>query len=264
MEKRGWTGAAWAAVLVLAGALDAAAGEPVPRAESFSLRGVEQTLHLYGESGGRPALVTSGDGGWVHLGPVVAAFLASQGYSVVGFDAKAYLSGFTSKSGALDVSQVPRDYEALVGYAARRGAGKPLLVGVSVGAGLSVLAATSAALQPRIAGVVALGLPDRNELGWHLRDSIIYITKRTPNEPTFSAREIVGRVSPVPLAALHSAHDEFVPLPEVQAILADARQPKQLWVIDAANHRFSDNQPELERRLLEAIAWIGAKGAPSL
>ena len=248
-----------AAILLAAGAASAAGGGPDLRAEAFSIRGVEQTLHLFGTRGGKPVLVTSGDGGWVHLGPDVAAFLASQGYFVVGFDAKAYLSSFTSKSGPLHSEDVPRDYAALVEYAARGGSARPLLVGVSEGAGLSVLAATAPEVQPRIAGVVALGLPDKNELGWRWRDSIIYVTKKTPNEPLFSAREAVTRVSPVPLAAIHSTHDEFVPLPEIRGILAQARDPKQLWIIEASDHRFSDNQPELQRRLKEAIAWIESK-----
>ena len=63
-------------------------------------------------------------------------------------------------------------------------------------------------------------------------------------------------MAPVPLAALHSTHDEFVALPEIQRILAQAREPKRLWVIEAGDHRFSDNQPELQRRPMEAIAWI--------
>jgi len=234
----------------------AASGGPPPRSEALSLRGVSQTLHLYGAPGGKVAIVTSGDGGWVHLGPDVAEFLAAGGYRVVGFDAKAYLSSFTSKSGPLRVEDVPRDYRALVEYAAKSAPGPPLLVGVSEGAGLSVLAATAPEVQSRIAGVVALGLPDKNELGWRWRDSIIYITKQTPNEPTFSVRDVVGRVSPVPLAALHSTHDEFVALPAIRDILAQAGEPKRLWVIEAADHRFSDNRPELQRRLKEAIAWI--------
>lgn len=248
--------AAFAAALLAASAVEAAGGGTPPRTEALSIRGAPQTLHLYGVRGGPAAVVTSGDGGWVHLGPVVAGFLASQGYFVVGFDAKAYLASFTSKSGPLRVEDVPRDYAALVEYAARAGSSRPLLVGVSEGAGLSVLAATAPDLQPHVAGVVALGLPDKNELGWRFRDSIIYLTKKTPDEPTFSAREVVSRVAPVPLAAIHSTHDEFVALPEIEGILARAREPKRLWVIEATNHRFSDNQPELQRSLKEAIAWI--------
>jgi dienelactone hydrolase len=250
------------ASLLATGPLAAAAtgGVPPSRTEALSLRGVSQTLHLYGARGGKVAIVTSGDGGWVHLGPEVAEFLAGEGYRVVGFDAKAYLSSFTSKSGPLHVEDVPRDYEALLEYAAPAGSGRPLLVGVSEGAGLSVLAATAPEVQSRVAGVVALGLPDQNELGWRWRDSIIYITKRTPNEPTFSTREVVGRVAPVPLAALHSTHDEFVARPMIESILAQAREPKRLWVIEAADHRFSDNRPELQRRLKEAIAWTESQG----
>jgi fermentation-respiration switch protein FrsA (DUF1100 family) len=236
--------------------LAAAGGGASPRTEALSLRGHVQSLHAYGTRGGPAAVVTSGDGGWLHLGPDVADFLAAEGWFVVGFDAKAYLSSFTTKSGTLATEDVPRDYAALVGYAAKGAPGPPLLVGVSEGAGLSVLAATAPGIQSCIAGVVALGLPDKNELGWRFRDSMIYLTKRTPNEPTFSALETVGRVAPVPLAAIHSTHDEFVALPEIERIMARAREPRKLWVIEAKDHRFSDNQPELQRRLREAIAWI--------
>jgi hypothetical protein len=47
-----------------------------------------------------------------------------------------------------------------------------------------------------------------------------------------------------------------VALPTTHDIPAQAREPKRLWVIEAADHRFSDNRPELQRRLKEAIAWI--------
>jgi hypothetical protein len=249
--------AAIAVTLLAAGPRAAAAAEraPSPRTETLSLRGREQALHVYGTRGGPVAIVTSGDGGWVHLGPDVAGFLAGEGYFVVGFDAKAYLSSFTTSAGTLGVDDVPRDYGVLVDYAAQGAPARPLLVGVSEGAGLSVLAATAPDVQSRVEGVVALGLPDKNELGWRWRDSVIYVTKKTPNEPTFSTLEVVGGVSPVPLAAIHSTHDEFVALPVIESIMERAREPKRLWVIEASNHRFSDNQAELQRRVEEAIAW---------
>ena len=48
------------------------------------VRGQSQTLRLYGVKTGTPVVVSSGDGGFVHLAPVVAEFLASKGYFVVG------------------------------------------------------------------------------------------------------------------------------------------------------------------------------------
>jgi dienelactone hydrolase len=231
---------------------------PSPHSETLAIRGIDQTLRVYGTRGARPVLVSSGDGGWIHLGPEVARFLAGQGYFVVGFNAKAYLSDFTSKDATLRPADVARDYLTLVEYAARGAGVRPLLVGVSEGAGLSLLAATAPEVKAAVAGVIALGLPERNELGWRWRDSIIYLTKKVPHEPVFSARAIVAEVSPLPLAALASTHDEFAPLAEVRAIMDAAKEPKRLWVIEAANHSFSDNQPELQRRLSEAIAWIEA------
>jgi hypothetical protein len=232
------------------------------RQETFLLRGQAQPVHLYGTRGAPAAVVTSGDGGWVHLGPDVARFLAAKGWFVVGFDAKAYLSSFTSGAKTLDVTDVPSDYAALADHAAQGAPGPPVLLGVSEGAGLSVLAAGAPAVQRRIAGDVALGLPDRNELGWRFRDSMIYVTKKVPNEPLFSARDYVGRVAPVPFALFRSSHDEFVPQPESEALWAQAKEPRRLWAIDAADHRFSDRQPELQRGLLEALEWIARQTRP--
>jgi fermentation-respiration switch protein FrsA (DUF1100 family) len=221
------------------------------------------TLRLYGSRGAPAAVVTSGDGGWVHLGPDVARLLAAEGWFVVGFDAKAYLASFTDGAKTLAAADVPPDYAALADFAAQAAPGPPLLLGVSEGAGLSVLAASAPEVQRRIAGVVALGLPDKNELGWRFRDSVIYVTKKTPHEPLFSARECVSRVSPVPLALFRSLRDEFVPAEESEAIFAAAREPRRLWAIDAADHRFSNKQPELRRGLLEAIAWIAQQRRPA-
>jgi hypothetical protein len=169
---------------------------------------------------------------------------------------KAYLERFTSGPQILRPDDEPGDYSAIADFAAKGSNTKPILIGLSEGAGLSVLAATNPHMKTRIAGVIGLGLPDRNELGWHWKDDVIYLTHGTPHEPTFSVAEIVGRVAPVPLGAIHSTRDEFVPLAEVQHVLERAGEPKKLWVVKAANHRFSDNLAEFDQRLLEAISWI--------
>lgn len=224
--------------------------------DTITLRGHKQTLHTYGRRGGPSVVVSSGDGGWMHLGPHVAEVLAAKGYFVVGFDARAYLESFTSGRSTLSPQDEPGDYRVLAEYAGRGSSIKPVLIGVSEGGGLSLLAATDPLTQSAIAGVLGLGLPDVNELGWRWRDAMIYVTHGVPNEPTFSAAAVASRVAPLPLAAIHSTTDEFVPLKEVEALLANAREPKKLWVVPAANHRFSDNLAEFDRRLIEALDWI--------
>ena len=247
--------AARVAILVTA-CLAWAAAAHAQQTEMVSLRGYTQVLRLYGHRGGPAAVVSSGDGGWVHLAPHVAETLASRGFFVVGFDVRAYLASFTAAGAGLRPEDEPGDYRVLADFAARGSSGRPLLVGVSEGAGLSVMAATDPATRARIAGVIGLGLPDINELAWRWRDALIYITHSTPNEPTFSAASLIGLAAPTPIAVIHSTHDEYVPSAELQKVLAAAREPKRLWTIDAADHRFSNNLRGLDQALGEALTWV--------
>jgi dienelactone hydrolase len=224
--------------------------------QTISIRGHDQVLHLYGARGGTPVIVSSGDGGWIHLGPHVAEALSANGFFVVGFDARAYLESFTSGTTTLRAEDEPSDYRALIDFASRETGRKPVLIGVSEGAGLSVLAATDPRNKDAVAGVLGLGLSDMTELGWRWKDMMIYLTHGTPHEPTFSVKAVVDRVAPVPLAAIHSTCDEYVSLAEVQEVIERAGHPKRLWIVNAANHRFSDNLAAFDRALVEAISWI--------
>jgi fermentation-respiration switch protein FrsA (DUF1100 family) len=238
--------------LPAAGVVDSA----IETRQTITIRGHDQVLRLYGPRGGRPVIVSSGDGGWIHLGPHVAETLAAKGFFVVGFDAKAYLESFTNGTTTLRVEDEPADYRMLMDFARHETGQKPILIGVSEGAGLSVLAATDPANKEAVAGVIGLGLCDLTELGWRWKDMMIYVTHGTPHEPTFSVKAVVDRLAPIPLAAIHSTRDEFVPLAEVQQVLESARPPKRLWVVSASNHRFSDNVVEFDRALLDAIDWM--------
>ena len=224
--------------------------------DTLSIRGKEQQLHLYGNRLGNPVILSSGDLGWAGLVLHVAEGLSSKGYFVVGFNSKTYLESFTTKRSALDPRDVPGDFQLLVDYSKRFNRSNPILAGISEGAGLSVLAATDPSVKPKIRGVLALGLPDQNELGWRWQDSIIWVTKKAPNEPSFMVEDFISRVSPLPLAEIHSTHDEFVSLDQARKMLALAGEPKRMWVVEAGNHRFSDNRIELDRRLIEALQWI--------
>ena len=229
--------------------------------QTIDLRGHEQTIYVYGSPKADPVIVSSGDGGWIHLGPSVAEFLAAHGFFVTGFDVRAYLTSFTSSRSTLRPEDVPGDYATLLQRARGESGKKPILIGVSEGGGLSVLAAGNPTFKPQIAGVIGLGVPEHTELAWRLKDALIYFTHKTPNEPTISTSAVVGNMSPVPFAAIHSTSDEFVSTAEIQNIINHARDPKRLWMVQAANHRFTDNLPEFERRLVEAIAWVRQNSA---
>jgi pimeloyl-ACP methyl ester carboxylesterase len=232
---------------------------PPPRAATVAIRGHEQHLQVYGPADGPIAIVSSGDGGWMHLGPHVAETLAAHGYHVIGFDVRNYLASFTTSNSTLAPQNVASDYLDLINSNSGAGAAsrRPvLLLGVSEGASLSVLAATDPRVRARLDGVVGLGLPDEAELGWRWIDTVIYVTHGQPWEPMFSTAAVVHQLGGLPLAAIHSTHDEYVPLDEVGRVMAAAGDPKRLWVINAANHRFSDNLGACDTALFEAITWI--------
>jgi hypothetical protein len=224
--------------------------------KNITLRGNNQQLHLYGSRGGIPVILSSGDLGWAGLVTHVAEFLSDQGYFIVGFNSRAYLESFTSGTSALKPQDVPQDYRALIDFGAQGSSSRPIMAGVSEGAGLSVLAAIDPLISTSVRGVLGLGLPDQNELGWKWQDFTIWITKKTPKEPSFMVEDIIAKMSPLPLAEIHSTHDEFLPLEQAKAMFARAGEPKRMWVIEAANHRFSNNRVELNRVLLEALEWI--------
>jgi fermentation-respiration switch protein FrsA (DUF1100 family) len=254
--------AAWALSLIMAsnaaasaGGLSSADDTADPATATLEIRNQTQTLYLYGTRGAPPVLVSSGDGGWLHLAPHVAEVLAARGYFVVGFDVKQYLRSFTSGNSTLTAKDIPIDYRQLTEFAGRGVPHRVMLIGISEGAGLSLLAATDPAGKGAIAGVIGLGLPDINELGWRWQDSVIYLTHGVPNEPTFSTSAVANSVAPVPLAAIQSTNDDYVTLAEVEKVLQRALEPKRLWIIKAADHSFSDNLPELDARLFDAIAW---------
>lgn len=225
-----------------------------------TLSGEPQEVMLYRPDNPVAAVIlSSGDLGWAGFVVDVAEFLQSQGVAVLGFNTKDYLESFTRGKSTLEAEQVPEDYAVLAGEA-RRLLGvstSPVLIGISEGAGLSVIAATPEPAQTRFSGVICLGLPDTVELGWRAwRDWTIWITKGSPREPQANLRDYVSEVAPLPLVVVQSTRDEFVPLETARSLFAAASEPKRLFLIDATNHRFSDKRDELHARLIEAMAWF--------
>jgi fermentation-respiration switch protein FrsA (DUF1100 family) len=225
-------------------------------ARAVSLSGREQKLHLYGPATGRPVILSSGDGGWMHLAPHLADALAARGYFVIGLDAKSYLSIASGSKQGLTPEDIAHDYGTLLAmFASDQPA---VLAGVSEGAGLAVVAAADPRNQRRIAGVMSFGLGERNELAWHWKDSLIYVTKAVPSEPTFNASAFIPRISPLPLAFIRATHDEFVPPAESDRLIATAAAPVRAWTVTASDHRFSDNLSALDVAALQAFDWIFA------
>lgn len=229
-----------------------------------AVRGSTVTLTIYTpRSAPRGTIVmASGDVGWVGLAASMAEELAAQGYIVAGVNARQYLSTFTSGKSHLETKDVPADYRLF----AERLKEKQLLVrpvvlsGVSEGAALAVLAASDHGNHAWMDGVVTMGLPVTAELAWRWTDLWASAMKRDADEPSFTVMDFLPGISPVPLCMIQSKKDEYVTPVDYQKLLAVARDPKELVLIEASNHRFTDRRPELSKAFAAGLEWIARVG----
>ncbi len=257
---------AFARATLLATALFATIAAPALAKESISIpvRSKTVSVEYYAPAAGSAprgsVIMGSGDVGWVGLGAELADFLAAQGYAVVGVNVREYLETFSAGGGHVTPDQVGTDYETIATTLRNRGLlPAPVVVsGVSEGAAMAVAAGASAANHVWIQGVMTLGLPPTAELAWHWKDAATWITKRDAAEPSFSPRDVIANVAPLPLWMIQSTRDEYVTAADYAALDAAARPPKQLHLIAAGNHRFTDQIPELHRQVLAGLAWIDA------
>ena len=203
-------------------------------------------------------LMGSGDVGWVGLAVSMADELSAQGYLVIGVNVRQYLAAFTSGKDHVQARDVPGDYRVLADRLKERQLlVHPVIVsGVSEGAALAVLAASDQGNHTWIDGVVTMGLPATAELAWRWPDLWAAAMKRDADEPSFTVTDVLPAVSPVPLYMIQSKKDEYVPPADYEKFRAVAKEPKQLVLIDASNHRFTDRRAELSNAFSAGLEWM--------
>jgi dienelactone hydrolase len=249
--------AACLAALVLPVAASAA---PSTRLD-VTVRGRTLNLAIYEPRAGVPratVVMGSGDVGWVGLAVMMAEELSSAGYRVVGVNVRQYLSAFTSGKTHVEMPDVRCDFRAIADVLkGQRLLTRPLIVsGVSEGAALAVLAASDPHNHEWIDGVITMGLPPSAELAWRWTDISAWFTKHDADEPSFAPNDVIASISPLPLYMIQSKKDEYVSPADYARFLATAKDPKQLTLIDASNHRFTDRRPELRAAYFAGLAWI--------
>jgi type IV secretory pathway VirJ component len=123
-------------------------------------------------SRGIVAVLLSGDGGWAEIDKKVAAGLAAEGVSVVGWSSlKYYWTPRTPEAAARDLGRIIDHYQRV--WAPPGGAPpRLLLVGYSFGADVLPFLATRlpAALRSRVARVALLGLSPEASFEFHVTD----------------------------------------------------------------------------------------------
>lgn len=244
------------AALALCVSLSACATHPPPAIpdRDTSVNDHQLTLHFAnaGAAPSRPLLVfATGDGGMHRKDLDLYRHLEAWGFPVVAFDAADYVKHL-GPSEVTTPERLARDYRLMIVAARdtlRLGAARPtVLIGVSRGAGLSVVAAGQ--LRDSIDGVVAIGLTREEEyVRW-----VHHVLPR--REVMVNIEEYLPELGTLPLAAVQSAHDQYMPGPTARAVLGADGPRRWLQIVESRNHSFSDARDAMYQATRRAIGWI--------
>jgi hypothetical protein len=241
-----------------------------------ALHGAMLTLHLADPRTGGPSalplvLYASGDGGW--FGAAVAMFrtITAGGYPAVGFSARSLLKIEQAGHAPLSGNQIAESYRAILETSRRALALPPdapaVLTGWSRGASLAVLAAAEPETDRGITGVVAIGLPQYEQLDVEPGDD------GDPPKPAEAiapsrghslARDLLmypllARIAPRRCAVVQASGDRYLPAVQARALFGDDTGLRRFFAVEADNHRFGGGKAALRQAMLDALAWTGQR-----
>jgi len=183
-------------------------------------------LHLHGNAGN----VTG------HFGHV--AWLADCGFQVLCFDYRGYgrSAGRINRAGSIADAHGALDY--LLGRP-DVDPGRVVVMGQSLGGTIGIVLT---AQRSEIRGIVTDGAFDhyRHIAAHHIRHSPLlrlaaWWVPRLMSD-THNPIDCVEQISPRPILILHGTADTVVPVKMARNLYARAREPKELWLIEGADH----------------------------
>lgn len=204
----------------------------------------------------RPLLVyATGDGGMHRKDLATYRHLAALGDPIVGFNAHDYVKHLGSAS-TTTPERVAQDYTRIIEQA-RKALGvdvhRPVvLVGVSRGAGLSVVAAGQ--LCNAIAGVVAVALTQEEEyVRWYRH---LPLTHESHHAVMVDLYEYLAELGTLPIAVVQSTHDQYLPAEKAREEFGPDTSDRRLQAIEAANHNFGGAREQMYAAIQSAVGWV--------
>jgi type IV secretory pathway VirJ component len=207
-------------------------------------------------------LFASGDGGLRFTSKTIYKHLAEQNFFVAGFSS-GEMTKVPKASAPLNVAAFVDDVLSMEREAGRL-LGVPettpiVLVGLSSGASMIVLAGAQPAIQARLAGGVAIALTREYDHG--------AVPSPEPGVTGYAADDrrriqtypLVERMGAVPLAVIQSTNDSYVPAAESRKLLGPDTALRRLFEVVARNHSFHGAKPKMLEELDTALAWIGSR-----
>jgi pimeloyl-ACP methyl ester carboxylesterase len=224
------------------------------------------SLRLHFENGDavptRPLLVyATGDGGMHRKDLDTYRHLAALGDPIVGFDARDYVKHLGTVSATTTPERLAEDYTQIIERARQAlgvDANRPVvLVGVSRGAGLSVVAAGQ--LGEAITGVVAVALTQEEEyVRWYKH---LPSPHQTHQAVMVDVYEYLAELGTVPIAVVQSTHDNYLPAAQARERFGPDTASRWLQSIEATNHNFGGAREQMYEAMRSALTWVATRPA---
>jgi hypothetical protein len=199
--------------------------------------------------------------------------IASSGLPTVGFSTKAFMRIERRWSRPLSVAHVTAGYQQIIDAARAQLRLVPdapvVLTGWSRGASLGVLVASAREADPRIIGVVAVGLVADEQLDIEGDDDDP--VGGDAEAPAVVNNDLQGRsIAMYPLLSqlgrrrsviIQASGDGYLPAARARVLFGSDSTMSRLVVIDARNHRFSGGESRFAAALVKAVEWVSSSAA---
>jgi fermentation-respiration switch protein FrsA (DUF1100 family) len=215
----------------------------------------DHALRLHFSRGARgadhPLLVyATGDGGWHRKDLAAYRHLVAFDYPTVGFDARDYVTHLGGRE-TTTPARLAADYARIIA-AAKAALDLPadypvVLVGVSRGAGLSVVAAGQCALRPSIAGVLAVALTREEE----------YVA----GPEMVEVYDYLPRLAATPIAVVQSTRDHYLPAAAARALFGPDTPYRWFQPVEAHNHSFGGAREQMYDAMQRSLSWLALLSA---
>jgi pimeloyl-ACP methyl ester carboxylesterase len=176
---------------------------------------------------------------------------------MAGFSAPEYIKHLRGDEETTTPALLARDYAAIIDTARSElmlpAATPVILVGVSRGAGLSVVAAGQPTIQPSLDGVVVMALTKEEE---HVR------WRRRRQSTELEIYPYLPRLADLPVAVIQSTRDNYLPAEEARTLFGSDTDRRQFHAIEARNHSFAGARLLLYETLRSSIDWVERMAAP--
>jgi type IV secretory pathway VirJ component len=215
-------------------------------------------------------LYASGDGGWFGAAAGMFHTIASRGLPTVGFSTKAFMRIEHRWSRPLNVAHVVEGYQRVIDAARAQLRLSPdapvVLTGWSRGASLGVLVASSREADPRVVGLVAVGLPADEQLdirGGSDDDAgedneVPAVVNADLHARSIAMYPLLSRIAPRRMVVIQASGDGYLPAARARELFGSDSSLRRLVAIDARNHRFSGGESRFAAALVEAVGWVSS------